>query len=121
MSTPSRSQLKRAENEATFQQHNEQLKDQARDIIPSTTLTTFELSFVSERADENCQGRLHASIPEYERIHQHQRWFMVCPGHVEPDIESVIETRPDYVVLEKFDTPPISQGRLHSTDADHAE
>jgi hypothetical protein len=40
---------------------------------------------------------------EYERVRAHSRRFIMLPGHELEEVESVVETMPGYIVVEKSD------------------
>jgi hypothetical protein len=44
-----------------------------------------------------------ATARDDERIRSHPRRFLILPGHEVPEIETVVETEQDYVVVEKLD------------------
>ena len=44
---------------------------------------------------------LTLSFREYERVRDHPRRFIVSPGHEQLDVEVVVETRPNYLVVQK--------------------
>ena len=43
------------------------------------------------------------TVRQYEHIRSHPRRFVVVPGHELPDVETVVATRPGYVIVEKRD------------------
>jgi hypothetical protein len=44
---------------------------------------------------------LALSFREYEQIRKHPRRFMVAPGHERREVEVVVETQPNYLVVQK--------------------
>ena len=51
---------------------------------------------------EDCDGMLSLTVAEYEEFHRQRDRFVVLPGHNTPDIESVVEERDGYLVVDKF-------------------
>jgi hypothetical protein len=60
-------------------------------------------SFRCECARLGCSDLIELSVREYERVRAHPRRFVVRPGHQLPEAETVVETRPGYVVIEKLE------------------
>ena len=58
-------------------------------------------TFVCECVRADCGGTLDLSIGEYALVRSNPRRFVVLPGHDEPEVESVVEIHPGYVVVEK--------------------
>jgi hypothetical protein len=50
-----------------------------------------------------CNELIDLTPREYQRIRANDHWFAVLPGHEMPEVETVIETHDDYVVVEKRD------------------
>jgi hypothetical protein len=59
--------------------------------------------FRCECARLGCNQLIELTVREYEEIRAHPRRFVVVPGHELPDVDSVIGTRPGYVIVEKRD------------------
>jgi len=57
--------------------------------------------FVCECADRGCMAWLEVATEEYAEVRQHPRRFIVTPTHEVPDVESIVERRPGYFVIEK--------------------
>lgn len=60
-------------------------------------------SFRCECARLGCSELLELSVREYERVRAHPRRFIVLPGHEHEDVETVVENRPGYLVVEKLE------------------
>jgi hypothetical protein len=43
------------------------------------------------------------TLDEYERVRAHSRRFVMIRGHEIPELESVVETIGDYLIVEKQD------------------
>jgi len=61
------------------------------------------VGFRCECAQLGCNQLIELSVREYEDIRAHPRRFVVVPGHEAPDVETVIEAGPRYVIVEKLD------------------
>ena len=49
--------------------------------------------------------RVTANVPvdeeTYRRVRESPRWFILLPDHVDSALETVVETHPGYVIVEK--------------------
>jgi hypothetical protein len=61
------------------------------------------VGFRCECARLGCNQLIELSVREYEEIRAHPRRFVVVPGHESPDVETVVEARPGYFIVEKRD------------------
>jgi hypothetical protein len=84
-------------NEALFRSVNEAIE---RGQWPGEDATPTAFRCECARAD--CNRLLELTPREYQRVRMDGRRFVVIPGHEHPEVETVIETRPGYVVVEKF-------------------
>jgi hypothetical protein len=85
-----------AENETLFRAANERMRDwEERDRDEATEL------YFCECADTECTEKVRVRGPDYERIRSNSSHFFVVPGHEMPDIETVIESHDEWVVIEK--------------------
>lgn len=83
-------------NEDTFRQVNEGI---ARGQWPGED--DKPTSFRCECARLGCNLLIELPLPDYERIRQHSRRFVVAPGHELPEVEAVVDRRDGYIVVEK--------------------
>ncbi len=83
-----------AKNEAFFRESNEQLEKEALDAG-----STFDC--ICECSRRGCVLRLKISKAEYERVRARSDHFVVVHGHEDRLIEVVVETLPNYLVVEK--------------------
>jgi len=60
------------------------------------------LALLCECGNSGCNGRIELSDGEYEAVRRFPTRFVVLPGHEIADVERVVETRPAYLVVEKF-------------------
>ena len=61
------------------------------------------VGFRCECARMGCNRLIELSVREYEEVRAHPRRFVVVPGHELPDVETVVEAWPGYVIVEKRD------------------
>jgi hypothetical protein len=87
-----------ASNEATIRDVNEGIE---RGLWPGDEDTP--IGFRCECARLGCNRLVELTVREYEEVRSHPRWFLVVPGHELGDVETVVATRPGYVIVEKLD------------------
>jgi hypothetical protein len=90
------------ENEVIFREVNERL----RELGESFSLVSEAAEFVCECANAACAERIRLTLPEYEHVRSNATWFVLVPGHEEPDYERVVEQRDGYVIVEKLPGGP---------------
>ena len=104
------------ENEALFREVNETVASAAT----ATTIVPEPIEFLCECAIETCAESIPLSREEYEQVRSVPEHFLVTPGHVQPEVERVVEQHDRrYWVVEKFgeaaevaeDTDPRSGNR----------
>lgn len=88
-------------NEALFRAVNEQIE-----ALNQRLAGPGPMDIVCECADAQCVERLHVELSEYERVRKDAHRFLVAPGHVIPEFESVIEEHTGYHVIEKIHDEP---------------
>jgi hypothetical protein len=86
-----------AKNEDFFRQVNEQINTKAE----SHGLDSHQYAFFCECADATCTERVLLTLEEYEHIRAEPTRFVVKHHHVVKEIEHVVETVVDHVVIEK--------------------
>ena len=59
------------------------------------------VGFRCECARLGCNQVVELSVREYEQIRAHPRRFVLAAGHERPDVETVVEARSGYVIVEK--------------------
>ena len=85
-----------ARNEAIFREINEGIR-RGRWPGEEDSMTSFRC----ECASLGCTDMLALSFREYERIRNHPRRFIVAPGHERLDVEVVVETHPNHLIVQK--------------------
>jgi hypothetical protein len=89
-------------NEAVFREVNERIEG----LAETFQLTGEPLDLVCECGDATCDRRITMSRSEYEELRSESHQFAVHPGHVIPDVESVVAKRPGYEVVRKDEGVP---------------
>jgi hypothetical protein len=57
--------------------------------------------FVCECCVDDCAEKIDIDVAAYSHVRSNPRRFIVRDGHDNPEIESVVERYPDYVVVQK--------------------
>jgi hypothetical protein len=91
-------QRRAAANEATIRDVNEGIE---RGQWPGEE--DAPVGFRCECARLGCNRLIELSVHEYEEIRANPRRFVLIPGHEFPDIETVVESRGGYIIVEKRD------------------
>jgi hypothetical protein len=86
-----------ARNEALFREVNENI---AR-LEERHEGSEAEIDFICECSSDLCTEHIAVDKKTYERVRENPRRFIVLPGHVDETLESVVETHPGYVIVEK--------------------
>ena len=86
-----------AQNEDFFREVNERINEKAE----SHGLDSHRYEFFCECSDTTCLERVVLTLPEYEHIRSEPTRFVVKKNHVIKEIEHVVETVPDHMVIEK--------------------
>ena len=85
-----------ARNEALFREVNENI---AR--LEDRHGASGEPVFLCECSNADCTQHLAIEPDDYARVREQPRQFFVVPGHEDPQLERVVETHRDYLVVEK--------------------
>jgi hypothetical protein len=91
-------QRRAAANEATIRDVNEGIE---RGQWPGEE--DSPVGFRCECARLGCNQLVELSVREYEEIRANPRRFVVVSGHEFDDVETVVESRRGYVIVEKLD------------------
>lgn len=86
-----------AQNEVVFRSVNESIERQAL-VFGGTD--AYE--FVCECMQSACFERIRLTLGEYEGVRAEGTRFAIVPGHENPRIESVVETRETFAIVEKY-------------------
>lgn len=108
------SQKRRAENEVVFKQRNDAIKNIAIKLMAGHDKVDLALQLTCECSDEDCRARISMPISKYENVRMNAREFIIKLGHEHKDIEKVVH-HDGYAIVEKFEKPPKTDGKLNST------
>lgn len=86
-----------ARNEAFFRAVNESIAE------ASERFESEEAEFLCECGDAHCTHRLEVPLEEYEAVREHPTRFLVRHGHIEAEIEDIVQSRRRYTIVEKVD------------------
>ena len=86
-----------ARNEALFREVNENI---AR-LEERHGTTAAEPVFLCECANADCTDHVSVEPEVYARVREEPRLFIVLPGHEDTQLERIVETHRDYLIVEK--------------------
>ena len=86
------------ENQESFRYANERLRGL---VIDAGETDHRHIAFFCECADEDCLGRLNATLDEFEDAHPTSQHFFILPGHLRMVGEDAIEENGRYEVVTK--------------------
>jgi hypothetical protein len=89
-----------AQNEALFREVNERVAEVATHFIEVETKGEA-VEFICECGRADCAEPIAMTVAEYQAIRAKPTRFAVVPAHEQPEVESVVERYPTYVVVEK--------------------
>ena len=98
-------------NEAVFRTVN----DEVHGLNERFAVIADPMSVVCECGSAVCTERLELRAQEYEQLRADPTHFAVKPGHELPDVETVIERRDGYVVVQKDPGEPAELARRTDT------
>ena len=87
-----------AKNEAVFRAANREIEQADKESGDPDGV----LEVICECGQEGCSGLIRLTVAEYDGIHAQDYRFIVLAGHENPEIESVVERRSEYLVVDKF-------------------
>jgi hypothetical protein len=86
-----------ARNEALFREVNENIARLEERYGGAAT----QPGFICECSSDSCIEHVPIDEETYQHVREHPRRFVVLPGHVDGALESVAETHPGYLIVEK--------------------
>jgi len=89
-----------ARNESLFREVNENIARLEQRYGGAAT----QAAFICECSSDVCTEHLFVDDETYRRVREHPRRFLILPGHVDTTLESVVEERPGYLIVEKTGT-----------------
>jgi hypothetical protein len=96
------------ENEALFRAVNEQVEELERGMA---AVSDDRMHIVCECGELDCVERIAVPIAKYEQVRSDPTLFLVVPGHVIPDVETVVEKGGAYDVVRKDRGDPAQLAR----------
>jgi hypothetical protein len=87
-----------AKNEAVFRAANREIEQADKETGDPDGV----LEVLCECGQEGCSGMIRLTVAEYDGVHVQDDRFVVLAGHENPEIESVVERRSEYLVVDKF-------------------
>jgi Tfp pilus assembly protein PilX len=88
-----------SKNETVMRAANRELQH-AEEEVSNGSATRLEV--LCECGRDDCDGVLTITLGEFEEVHSQGDRFVVLYGHNTPDIETVVEEREGYLVVDKF-------------------
>lgn len=116
------------ENEAYFRQANRQVVQGLKDLLKLAKREKYRhplpdenhpIGFYCECSDENCRLRLKLTPALYQKLHKNSSQFILSPGHHVPKIEKITKSKKDFILVEKYMTPPEKVDTLHATNVEN--
>src|SRR4051794_7229866 len=86
-----------ARNESLFREVNENI---AR-LEERHGTTSGQPVFLCECSNADCTDHVAVEPGVYTKVREAPRRFFVIPGHEDPQLERVVETHRDYLIVEK--------------------
>jgi hypothetical protein len=91
------------ENEALFRAVNEQVEELQRGMA---AVSDDQMHIVCECGELDCVERIVVPVATYEAVRSDPTLFFVVPGHVKPDVESVVDAAVAFEVVRKDEGDP---------------
>lgn len=98
------SKERRVLNEQLFLDMNNRIKESTKQLLQlsKTDEDDVQLRMACECSDASCLMKIPIDIATFDKIHRQEGQFMLVPGHDQRDIESVVASYPEYIIVEKF-------------------
>jgi hypothetical protein len=90
-------QARFGKNQSLFRAVNEQVES-----LIGVRPAGSPVSFFCECANPDCGSQIDLSLADYEAIRQYSTQFFVLSDHVYPDVETVVDERGSFVIVDKF-------------------
>ena len=85
------------ENEALYRSVNEKIED----LNQSFGVVAETMAVVCECGRLECSEQIELDIPTYEHVRSDPTFFVILPGHEEPDVETIVEEHGSFNVVRK--------------------
>jgi hypothetical protein len=89
-------------NEDVFRKVNDQIEG----VNEAFGTFTGTMSILCECGRLECMEQIELTLDEYRDLRDDPTHFAVMPGHVIPDVERIVERRPNYFVVAKAEGEP---------------
>ncbi|MCW2925909.1 MAG: hypothetical protein JWM98_3313 [Thermoleophilia bacterium] len=89
-----------AANTARFRRVNDDIASKAYGPREASVL---RLGFICECSISECTDEVLLTLGEYQRLRANGNHFIVCPDHIMPMGDRVVDRHPRYWIIEKFD------------------
>jgi hypothetical protein len=90
------------ENEALFREVNERINE----LDSTFGIERREFTIVCECGKVSCAEHINIAHAHYAELRSDPTWFAVLPGHELPSVETVVEKRSGYFVVQKDEGGP---------------
>ena len=90
-------EIRAARNQGLFRAVNERMSE----LTEAFAVATDTFVIACECADTTCIAMVEIRPDDYSALRAEPRQFAVLPGHVYPDVETVVEECDNYVIVEK--------------------
>ena len=87
---------KRVANQAVLRSVNERISELNEDFSVQLDL---DEQFVCECPDLTCIEPISMTPPDYRRVRENRTWFIVVAGHIDTELEEVVETHEGFTVV----------------------
>lgn len=113
-----------AQNEVMFRQYNERTAKRLEKLVKTATddgnslgkHADLPLHFYCECSDEKCDKRIVIKPSDYKKMHKNSSQFIILPGHRVASVERIVREEEDFIVVEKYMTPPKKGIKMRPTD-----
>ncbi|HKG42973.1 MAG TPA: hypothetical protein VKB10_01850 [Gaiellaceae bacterium] len=95
------------ENESLFRTVN----DEVHGLNSQFAVISDPMSAVCECGRADCTAKLEVRAAEYEEVRTNPTHFLIVPGHELPDVETVVDRRSRFWVVEKHEGDPARLAR----------
>jgi hypothetical protein len=112
-------QARAAKNQALFRTVNENLESLNEAFDEAAAIGG---EWLCECSDPNCTRLIPAQLDEYETVRLNPKTFLVYPGHVDPEVERVVDQNERFTIVEKFGeggkVADVTNPRAHARTSD---
>lgn len=92
------------ENEVMFKNINAQI---SRFVTDGASQPDKLIPFYCECSNRDCRLRIKLTPGEYRQQHKNKRFFVVRKGHDLPEVETIIDKKQNYYLVEKNIVSPL--------------